>query len=102
MSNFFLSDHYFFIQENNGLEESWRQQYGRTFRVQLRFIHPTDPKAIHHFLSNTRIYPKSEPSRFSLGKIVGLARSRLPVSAYTPTVRQCRKRAQTSEVAGTI
>ncbi|KAF7334967.1 hypothetical protein MVEN_02246700 [Mycena venus] len=65
----------FIDDEDDGLEESWRQQYGRTFKFYRFFgttaLHTTDPKAIHHFLSNTHIYQKSEASRFSLGQIVG-------------------------------
>ncbi|KAJ6622026.1 cytochrome P450 [Mycena sp. CBHHK59/15] len=34
-------------------------------------LYITDTKALHHFLSNTQIYQKSELTRFSLGRIVG-------------------------------
>ncbi|KAF8206821.1 cytochrome P450 [Mycena galopus ATCC 62051] len=65
----------FMQDENSGLEERWRQQYGPTGRFQSVFgvtmLHTVDTKAIHHFLSNTHIYQKAEGSRFSLGRIVG-------------------------------
>ncbi|KAJ7810337.1 cytochrome P450 [Mycena leptocephala] len=34
-------------------------------------MYTTDLKAIHHFLSNSQIYQKSEDTRFSLGRVVG-------------------------------
>ncbi|KAJ6564735.1 cytochrome P450 [Mycena capillaripes] len=61
--------------EDSGLEERWVQQYGRTWKFHRFFgqsaLHTTDTKAIHHFLTNTHIYQKSEASRYSLGRIVG-------------------------------
>ncbi|KAF7359914.1 hypothetical protein MVEN_00717300 [Mycena venus] len=65
----------FIDDEHDGIEESWRQQYGRTLKFYRFFssavLFTTDPKAIHHFLSNTHIYQKSEATQFSLGQIVG-------------------------------
>ncbi|KAJ7731769.1 cytochrome P450 [Mycena metata] len=76
------STHWFFgnlkqvmEDEDSGLIESWIQRYGKTMKIHRFFgqsgFHTTDVKAIHHFLSNTQIYQKSEPSRFSLGRVVG-------------------------------
>ncbi|KAJ7607627.1 cytochrome P450 [Mycena polygramma] len=65
----------FMEDEDSGLEERWVQRYGTTFKFHRFFgqsgLHTTDTKAMHHFLSNTHIYQKSEASRFSLGRIVG-------------------------------
>ncbi|KAJ7740499.1 cytochrome P450 [Mycena olivaceomarginata] len=65
----------FMEDEDSGLQERWVQEYGRTSKFHRFFgqtaLHTTDTKAIHHFLSNTHIYQKSEASRFSLGRIVG-------------------------------
>ncbi|KAJ6458410.1 cytochrome P450 [Mycena vitilis] len=65
----------FMEDEDSGLEERWVQEYGTTFKFHRFFgqsgLHTTDTKAMHHFVSNTHIYQKSEASRFSLGRIVG-------------------------------
>ncbi|KAJ7648294.1 cytochrome P450 [Mycena polygramma] len=65
----------FMEDEDSGLEERWVQEYGTTFKFHRFFgqsgLHTTDTKAMHHFISNTHIYQKSEASRFSLGRIVG-------------------------------
>ncbi|KAJ7670063.1 cytochrome P450 [Mycena polygramma] len=65
----------FMEDEDSGLEERWVQEYGTTFKLHRFFgqsgLHTTDMKAMHHFISNTHIYQKSEASRFSLGRIVG-------------------------------
>ncbi|KAF7362968.1 hypothetical protein MVEN_00648400 [Mycena venus] len=59
----------------SGLEEHWQEQYGRTHKIHRFFgqtaLHTTDTKAIHHFLSNTHIYQKSDGARFTLARIVG-------------------------------
>ncbi|KAJ7734831.1 cytochrome P450 [Mycena metata] len=76
------STHWFFgnlsemaDDDNLGLVEGWVQQYGQTMRVHRLLgqssLHTTDTKAIHHFLSNTQIYQKSEGARYNLGRIVG-------------------------------
>ncbi|KAF8206820.1 cytochrome P450 [Mycena galopus ATCC 62051] len=61
--------------EGSGLEERWVHQYGTTGRFHSIFgatmLHTVDTKAIHHFLSNTHIYQRSEASRFTLGRVVG-------------------------------
>ncbi|KAJ7035260.1 cytochrome P450 [Mycena alexandri] len=61
--------------ENVGLVESWFRQYGHTMKIHRIFggsgLHTADTKAIHHFLSNTQIYQKSEAARYNLGRIVG-------------------------------
>ncbi|KAF7375729.1 hypothetical protein MSAN_00462400 [Mycena sanguinolenta] len=61
--------------ESSGLEERWFREYGRTSKFHRFFnqtaIHTSDTKAMHHVLTNTHIYQKSEGSRFSLGRIVG-------------------------------
>ncbi|KAJ7458475.1 cytochrome P450 [Mycena latifolia] len=61
--------------EDGGLEERWGEQYGRTMKFHRLFgqsqLHTTDTRAIHHFLSNSHIYEKSEASRLTLGRIVG-------------------------------
>ncbi|KAJ7110658.1 cytochrome P450 [Mycena epipterygia] len=61
--------------EDSGLQERWIQQYGQTMKFYGLFnksrLITMDTKAVHHFLSNTHIYQKSESSRFSLGRIVG-------------------------------
>ncbi|KAJ6549356.1 cytochrome P450 [Mycena sp. CBHHK59/15] len=44
--------------------------YGFLAQGQLQ-LYITDNKVLHHFLSNTQIYQKSELTRFSLGRIVG-------------------------------
>ncbi|KAJ7124095.1 cytochrome P450 [Mycena crocata] len=60
---------------NSGLKEHWIAQYGRTMKYHTYLgvsqLYTTDTKALHHFLSNTHIYQKSEPARFSLRRIVG-------------------------------
>ncbi|KAJ7443571.1 cytochrome P450 [Mycena latifolia] len=59
----------------SGIEEHWVQQYGRTMRINGFFgawgLYTMDTKALHHILFNTHIYPKPDPSRFNLGRIVG-------------------------------
>ncbi|KAJ7120541.1 cytochrome P450 [Mycena crocata] len=61
--------------EDAGLEESWVREYKHVMKIHRFFgraqLITTDTKAIHHFLSNNQTYQKSEPSRFSLGRIVG-------------------------------
>ncbi|KAJ7154082.1 cytochrome P450 [Mycena filopes] len=61
--------------EHSGLEERYVQQYGRTLKYHWLFgqtaLYTTDTKAVHHFLTNTEIYQKSEPLRFSLSRVVG-------------------------------
>ncbi|KAJ6462437.1 cytochrome P450 [Mycena sanguinolenta] len=61
--------------EDLGLQERWFQEYGRTSKFHRFFgkttLHTSDTKAIHHILSNTHIYQKSEASRFGLGRVVG-------------------------------
>ncbi|KAJ6488895.1 cytochrome P450 [Mycena sanguinolenta] len=65
----------FIEDESSGLEERCFREYGRTIKFHQFFnrtaIHTSDTKAIHHVLTNTHIYQKSEGSRFSLGRIVG-------------------------------
>ncbi|KAJ6560690.1 cytochrome P450 [Mycena sp. CBHHK59/15] len=80
------STHWFFgnlkelaSDQTSGLDkrtaERWVAQYGRTMKFHRLFgqsqLYITDTKALHHFLSNTQIYQKSELTRFSLGRIVG-------------------------------
>ncbi|KAJ7240130.1 cytochrome P450 [Mycena haematopus] len=76
------SKHWFFgnwkelmDDEISGLEERWFQEYGRTSKFHRFFgrttLHTSDTKAMHHILTNTHIYQKSEASRFSLGRVVG-------------------------------
>ncbi|KAJ7662455.1 cytochrome P450 [Mycena rosella] len=59
----------------SGRDERWFEQYGRTVKLHRLFnrsqVYTIDTKAIHHILSNTPIYQKSGPARFSLGRIVG-------------------------------
>ncbi|KAJ7864182.1 cytochrome P450 [Mycena leptocephala] len=65
----------FMEDEDSGLQERCVQEYGRTWKFHRFFgqtsLYTTDPKAIHHFLSNSQIYQKSEAQRFSLGRVVG-------------------------------
>ncbi|KAJ7800339.1 cytochrome P450 [Mycena leptocephala] len=65
----------FMDDEDSGLQERYVQEYGRTWKFHRFFgqtaLFTTDPKAIHHFLSNSQIYQKSEAQRFSLGRVVG-------------------------------
>ncbi|KAF8214829.1 cytochrome P450 [Mycena galopus ATCC 62051] len=53
----------------------WTREHGRTIRFNSFFgfgqMFTLDPKALHHVLSNTYIYQKSEISRYILGKIIG-------------------------------
>ncbi|KAJ7767044.1 cytochrome P450 [Mycena maculata] len=76
------STHWFFgnfkeinEDQNSGLEERWVKEYGPTMKLHRLFglsqLYTIDTKAIHHFLSNTDVYQKSEASRFFLGRIVG-------------------------------
>ncbi|KAK7056049.1 cytochrome P450 [Favolaschia claudopus] len=64
-----------FINDEAGFEENLVKEYGRTWKFHRFFgqsaLYSTDPKALHHFLSNTHVYQKSEASRFSLGQVVG-------------------------------
>ncbi|KAJ7892659.1 cytochrome P450 [Mycena leptocephala] len=56
-------------------QKRYVQEYGRTWKFHRFFgqtaLLTTDPKAIHHFLSNSQIYQKSEAQRFSLGRVAG-------------------------------
>ncbi|KAJ7846797.1 cytochrome P450 [Mycena leptocephala] len=65
----------FLCLKYHGLQERWVQKYGRTWKFHRFFgqtgMYTTDLKAIHHFLSNSQIYQKSEDTRFSLGRVVG-------------------------------
>ncbi|KAJ7670074.1 cytochrome P450 [Mycena polygramma] len=65
----------FMEDEDSGLVERWVQEYGTTFKFHQIFgqsgLHTTDTKAMHHLISNTHIYQKSELSRFLLGRVVG-------------------------------
>jgi hypothetical protein len=83
----------FLCLKYHGLQERWVQEYGRTWKFHRFFVshliltrlcsdelcarqgqtgmYTTDLKAIHHFLSNSQIYQKSEDTRFSLGRVVG-------------------------------
>ncbi|KAF8161957.1 cytochrome P450 [Mycena galopus ATCC 62051] len=65
----------FFDDEDNGLEERWFREYGRTSKLHRFFsrtaIHTSDTKALQHILTHTHIYQKAEAFRFSLGRIVG-------------------------------
>ncbi|KAK6987515.1 cytochrome P450 [Favolaschia claudopus] len=75
------STHWFYgnlkglINDEAGFEENLVREYGRTWKFHRFFgqsaLYSTDPKALHHFLSNTHVYQKSEASRFSLGQVVG-------------------------------
>ncbi|KAJ7849159.1 cytochrome P450, partial [Mycena leptocephala] len=64
-----------FMDDDCGLQERRVQQYGRTWKFHRFFgqsaLYTTDTKAVHHFLSNSQIYQKSESNRFNLGRIVG-------------------------------
>ncbi|KAJ7106872.1 cytochrome P450 [Mycena crocata] len=57
------------------LEKHWFEQYGKTIKFHELFgqsqLLTADTKALHHILSNTRIYQKSEGTRTNLGRIVG-------------------------------
>ncbi|KAF7356483.1 hypothetical protein MVEN_00981400 [Mycena venus] len=59
----------------SGLIEHWVQQYGHTFRIHRILgkydLLTIDTKAIHHFITNTHIYQKSEMMREDLSRIVG-------------------------------
>ncbi|KAF7373489.1 hypothetical protein MSAN_00558800 [Mycena sanguinolenta] len=65
----------FIEDETSGLEERWFREYGRTSKFHRFFgrtaIHTSDTKAMHHILTNTHTWQKSEGSRFSLGRVVG-------------------------------
>ncbi|KAJ7441924.1 cytochrome P450 [Mycena galericulata] len=76
------STHWFFgnlkeigADQNGGLVERRVREYGQTMKYHSFFgfsrLYTADTKAIHHFLTNTDIYQKSEGSRYSLGRIVG-------------------------------
>ncbi|KAJ7485931.1 cytochrome P450 [Mycena latifolia] len=74
------SAHWFFgnakeLSETPGVEGRWIEQYGRTMKLHAFFgqlqLYIADSTALHHILSSTHIYQKSEPIRFSLGRIVG-------------------------------
>ncbi|KAJ7140154.1 cytochrome P450 [Mycena crocata] len=76
------SSHWFFgnfndlvDDETSLLERKWFEQYGRTMKINGLFgqsqLQTADTKAMHHILSNTRIYQKSEGARITLGRIVG-------------------------------
>ncbi|KAJ7491080.1 cytochrome P450 [Mycena latifolia] len=61
--------------EQSVLHEEWTQQYGPTLKYKgllgLTRLYTTDTKALNHFLTNSYIYPKPEPSRYNLSRIVG-------------------------------
>ncbi|KAJ6606201.1 cytochrome P450 [Mycena vulgaris] len=61
--------------ENSVLHEKWVQQYGPTLKYKgffgLTRLYTTDTKALNHFLTNSNIYQKPEPSRYNLSRIVG-------------------------------
>ncbi|KAJ6586473.1 cytochrome P450 [Mycena vulgaris] len=74
------SAHWFFgnlkgLNEASGVEEQWVEQYGRTIKLHgffgLAKLYIADTKAVHHILSNTHVYQKSEPVRYSLGRVLG-------------------------------
>ncbi|KAJ7063948.1 cytochrome P450 [Mycena amicta] len=63
------------LRDHDDAERGWIARYGRTIKVH-RFLgqsalYTIDSKALHHVLTNTNVYQKSEGSRFGLGKIVG-------------------------------
>ncbi|KAJ7458543.1 cytochrome P450 [Mycena latifolia] len=61
--------------QDSGLAERWVAEYGHTIKVHLVFglsqLYTTDAKALHHVLTHTAIYQKSEQQREALGRIVG-------------------------------
>ncbi|KAJ7611688.1 cytochrome P450 [Roridomyces roridus] len=57
--------------ENGAAHQAWAQQYGRTFRYFDCTTLTSDTKALNHFLTNSYIYQRPEPGRYSLGRIVG-------------------------------
>ncbi|KAJ7662429.1 cytochrome P450 [Mycena rosella] len=75
------SKHWFFGHDKelraraSGVEERWVERYGRVIRLHQLLsrsqLYIADTKALHHILASTHIYQKSEPVRFSLGRIVG-------------------------------
>ncbi|KAJ7192514.1 cytochrome P450 [Mycena pura] len=75
------STHWFFgnakelMDDNSGAEERWIKEFGRTMRLRrflnLSQLYTIDTKAIHHVITNTHIYQKSEGQRYGLGRIVG-------------------------------
>ncbi|KAK6985212.1 hypothetical protein R3P38DRAFT_3450711 [Favolaschia claudopus] len=63
------------INDEAGFEENLVKEYGRTWKFHRFFgqsaLYSTDPKALHHFLSNTHVYQKSEASRFRILVVEG-------------------------------
>ncbi|KAJ7275767.1 cytochrome P450 [Mycena rebaudengoi] len=63
------------LDKDSRLELQWAKQYGRILRFNGFFgfteLYLSDPKALHHILSNNHIYQKSAMSRYYLGRIVG-------------------------------
>ncbi|KAJ7885368.1 cytochrome P450 [Mycena leptocephala] len=61
--------------ENSVLHEQWVQEYGSTLKYKgffgLTRLYTTDTKALNHFLTNSNIYQKPMPARYSLSRIVG-------------------------------
>ncbi|KAJ7118957.1 cytochrome P450 [Mycena epipterygia] len=61
--------------ENSVLHEQWVREYGPTLKYKgffgLTRLYTTDTKALNHFLTNSYIYQKPEPSRYTLSRIVG-------------------------------
>ncbi|KAJ7891297.1 cytochrome P450 [Mycena olivaceomarginata] len=61
--------------ENSVLHEQWVREYGSTLKYKgffgLTRLYTTDSRALNHFLTNSYIYQKSAPARYSLARIVG-------------------------------
>ncbi|KAF7304539.1 hypothetical protein HMN09_00856600 [Mycena chlorophos] len=74
------SSHWFFgnlkqMRDDREAERKWIARWGRTMRM-TRFLgqgmlYTLDTKALHHILTHTDVFQKSEASRFGLGRLVG-------------------------------
>ncbi|KAJ7496540.1 cytochrome P450 [Mycena latifolia] len=74
-THFFYGNFKEIWQDNSGIHERWVQEYGPTLKFKgffgLTRLFTTDTKALHHFLTNSHIYQKPDPSRYNLARVVG-------------------------------
>ncbi|KAF7288855.1 Cytochrome P450 [Mycena chlorophos] len=63
------------LRDNPDAEQGWIARWGRTMRLRsflgLGIVYTLDTTALHHILTRTDIYQKSDGARFSLGRLVG-------------------------------
>ncbi|KAF7288326.1 Cytochrome P450 [Mycena chlorophos] len=70
-----LSGNFGELRDNPDAEQGWIARWGRTMRLRsflgLGIVYTLDTTALHHILTRTDIYQKSDGARFSLGRLVG-------------------------------